>query len=515
MATIPSAGAPNGAESTARVAELEEVEAFPIGGIEDEFYEDDDEGEEGGDREDQESGADDGTDWDVSSVFDEWLAQSTEPVVFAPEEDAVTTEEGRNLRDLLRRVGEARFIEETLHAGSFTAKRLLTAFGVRPPFFLEGSPDMAYLPLLGMVITRDLRARQKLTQHNTLDDVVKLLKESSNIIVLTGAGISTSLGIPDFRSKGSGLYSRLEGLGLSDPQEVFDLDVFREDPTIFYSIAGRILPTIDRISPTHAFIELLQRKNKLLTQYTQNIDNLEIKAGINPEKLIQCHGSFASASCVRCGHKVPGETIFPDMIKGIVPKCEACLKRDANSHNNNKKVGRKRKRGKSSSERTSVDYRRKRYDESSDDEGGDDIPQAGVMKPDIVFFGEQLPATFNKRLVDHDRARCDLFICIGTSLKVAPVSEIIGILPPHVPQIYISKTPVTHVNFDIELIGSCDDVVAELSRRAEWDLKHDMILEDQEKIARIRLEEGSVSRWIFGEGGKADEGEEGEEGEGE
>jgi len=53
-------------------------------------------------------------------------------------------------------------------------------------------------------------------------------------------------------------------------------------------------------------------------------------------------------------------------------------------------------------------------------------------------------------------------------------------------------------------------VVAELSRRAEWDLKHDMIPEDQEKIARIRLEEGSVSRWIFGEGGKGEEGEEGE-----
>jgi len=353
---------------------------------------------------------------------------------------------------------------------------------------------MAYHPLLGMVITRDLRARQKLTQYNTLDDVVKLLKESSNIIVLTGAGISTSLGIPDFRSKGSGLYSRLEGLGLSDPQEVFDLDVFREDPTIFYSIAGRIIPTVDRISPTHAFIELIQRKNKLLTQYTQNIDNLEIKAGINPEKLIQCHGSFASASCVQCGHKVPGETIFPEMIKGTVPKCEVCLK-----HNANNEAGKKRKRGKCSSERTPEDYRRKKHNESSDDDAEDDIPQPGVMKPDIVFFGEQLPETFNKRLVDHDRTLCDLFICIGTSLKVAPVSEIIGILPPDIPQIYISKTPVTHVNFDIELIGSCDDVVAELSRRAEWELKHEMIPDDQGRVVKVRLEEGSASRWIFGE----------------
>ncbi|RPA99336.1 SIR2-domain-containing protein [Choiromyces venosus 120613-1] len=512
MATIPIAGAPNGAELPAHAAESDEEEVLPIGGIEDELFEQEDEE----DNEDEESGADEGEEWDVSSVFDEWLAQSTDPVVFGPEEDAVTAEEGRNLRDLLRRVGEARFIDETLHTGTYTAKKLLTAFGVRPPFFLEGSPDMAYLPFLGLVVTRDLRARQKLTEYNTLDDVVKLLKESSNIIVLTGAGISTSLGIPDFRSKGSGLYSRLEGLGLSDPQEVFDLDVFREDPTIFYSIAGRIIPTIDQISPTHAFIELLQRKNKLLTQYTQNIDNLEIKAGINPEKLIQCHGSFASASCVQCGHKVPGETIFPEMLKGIVPECEACLNRNANNGTSNNKVGKKRKRSKGSgSEKTSGDYRRKRYDESSDDDGGDDIPQAGVMKPDIIFFGEQLPATFNKRLVDHDRSRCDLFICIGTSLKVAPVSEIIGILPPHIPQIYISKTPVTHVNFDIELIGSCDDVVAELSRRAEWDLKHEMIPEDHDRIVKVELEEGTVSRWIFERHGEEKKSVAEEEGAGE
>jgi len=159
---------------------------------------------------------------------------------------------------------------------------------------------------------------------------------------------------------------------------------------IFYSIAGRIIPTVDQISPTHAFIELIQRKNKLLTQYTQNIDNLEIKAGINPEKLIQCHGSFATASCVQCGHKVAGETIFPEMIKGIVPKCEVCLKLNASDD----KVGKKRKRGKSSSERASEDYRRKRHSESSDDDAEDDIPQPGVMKVYIPL--PSLPITKNE-----------------------------------------------------------------------------------------------------------------------
>jgi hypothetical protein len=64
-------------------------------------------------------------------------------------------------------------------------------------------------------------------------------------------------------------------------------------------------------------------------------------------------------------------------------------------------------------------------------------------------------------------------ICIGTSLKVAPVSEIIGVLPVNVPQIYISKTPVRHVEFDVTLLGSCDDIIRDLVRRCGYILKHE------------------------------------------
>lgn len=101
-----------------------------------------------------------------------------------------------------------------------------------------------------------------------------------------------------------------------------------------------------------------------------------------------------------------------------------------------KAAGKKRKRGKSGDT-----WRKKRYSEdSSAEEEEFEIREAGVMKPDITFFGEMLPDTFYKRLLELDRDKCDLLICIGTSLKVAPVSEIIGLLPPDVPQIYISKT---------------------------------------------------------------------------
>lgn len=118
------------------------------------------------------------------------------------------------------------------------------------------------------------------------------------------------------------------------------------------------------------------------------------------------------------------------------------------------------------------------------------------MKPDITFFGESLPDEFSRRLTEHDRDKVDLVVVIGTSLKVAPVSEVVPYLPAHIPQIYISRTPVTHINFDIDLLGDCDVVVSELCRRAGWDLTHEMVPKNQQ----IRVDdavEGIPSRHLF------------------
>lgn len=117
------------------------------------------------------------------------------------------------------------------------------------------------------------------------------------------------------------------------------------------------------------------------------------------------------------------------------------------------------------------------------------------MKPDITFFGEALPDEFSRRLVDVDRFKTDLVVVIGTSLKVAPVSELVPFLPSHVPQIYISRTPVNHHNFDVDLLGDCDVVVAELCRRAGWDLPHEMIPADQ--TIEVEREGGWLSRHVF------------------
>ncbi|KAJ0420138.1 hypothetical protein BJY00DRAFT_301754 [Aspergillus carlsbadensis] len=372
--------------------------------------------------------------WETQSLYedaiqvlrDEQLRDGSIP-------DACTLEEAVAFRKRLHEIGKAAFVEETIARDTVTAKKLCTAFGILPPAFLDGAPDEAFHPLLAIAISREFTRRQKLSEYNSVDDAVKLLRLSKNIIVLTGAGISTSLGIPDFRSKDTGLYSQLEHLGLSDPQEVFDIHIFREDPSIFYSIAKDILPTEKKYSPTHGFIRLLQDKGKLLTNYTQNIDNIEANAGVLPENIVQCHGSFAKATCVKCQYQVSGDAIYDDIKKGVVPECTQCQKQI--SEDALKPQGQKRKRNS-----TGAHKDRKTNGEDSSDDEDYEIPTPGVMKPDITFFGEDLPDEFGRRLLHHDRDKVDLAIVIGTSLKVAPVAEVPGVLPPNVPQIYISRT---------------------------------------------------------------------------
>ncbi|KAK7752215.1 NAD-dependent histone deacetylase sir2 [Diatrype stigma] len=426
--------------------------------------------------------------WETESLYEDTIEGLAEETNFPDDVDACTPAEAAMYRRQLRALGPVEFCKQNIDAKLITAQKLLTAFGIRPPAFLEGAEDEAYFGLLTLAFSRELAKRAKLDIYNSLDDAVQLIKRSQNIVVLTGAGISTSLGIPDFRSKATGLYSQLEklGLGITDPQEVFNIDVFRDDPTIFYTVAKDILPANNKqFTPTHAFIAMLQNQGKLLTNYSQNIDNIEANAGIRKEKLVQCHGSFASATCQQCGHQVPGDTIFTDIKAGRIPRCVKCI---TTLRGANRPIKRKRSYNSASSKRG------RRYgNDSSDDDY--DIPDAGVMKPDITFFGEALPDEFGSRLVDHDRNLVDLVIVIGTSLKVAPVSELVPFLPPDVPQLYISRTPVTHINFDIDLLGDCDVVVAELCRRAGWDLQHEMIPPDQQ--VDIQLEEGYQSRYTF------------------
>lgn len=361
------------------------------------------------------------------------------------------------LKTRLRQTGPEVFFDEAINDQGLSPRQLGVVFGINPLLLIE---EEKFLRLLSLAIVRFYHKRTKLTQWNSIDDAAKLLQSSRNIMVITGAGISTSLGIPDFRSKGTGFYDKVREMGFLEPEEVFDIDNFDLQPEIFYSLAGDILPDQKRYSPTHGFIRLLQDKGRLQTNYTQNIDNLEELAGIERNRIIQCHGSFATASCRKCKHQVKGTEIYDDIRAKRVARCKRCIEMLRSSRLALPPQKRSKSKNRHSSDDSDVD---------------DDIPQPGIMKPDITFFGEQLPNTFFDTFTQRDAQQTDLVIVIGTSLKVAPVSEMPNFLPHEVPHIYISREPIRHVEFDIQLLGNCDDVVYELCRRAGWDLKHEMI----------------------------------------
>ncbi|EMD01255.1 hypothetical protein BAUCODRAFT_144801 [Baudoinia panamericana UAMH 10762] len=378
----------------------------------------------------------------------------------------------------LRDIGPENFVERYITSSSMPHRLLGTAFGFDPEL---GIGDTTYLRILAQAITRTYYKRRKLAHVNTIDDAANLLRNSNKILVITGAGISTSLGIPDFRSKGSGFYDKLQSMGYSEPEEVFDIQNFDEDPSIFYRLAGDIMPDLNRYSPTHAFIKLLQDKGRLQTNYTQNIDNLEELAGIDRSRLIQCHGSFATATCRKCGDRVAGSEIFDDIRAKRVARCKQCQNRLAERARLQQP---KPKRAKP---------RRYDWEDSSNEDADDAEPEAGVMKPDITFFGEQLNDDFFNRFTQRDQKETDLVIVIGTSLQVKPVSELPQYVPAEVPLIYVSKQQIEHINFDIQLQGECDHVVYELCRRAGWKLEHEMIPKDLKvQVAPI---DGFQHRW--------------------
>lgn len=252
---------------------------------------------------------------------------------------------------------------------------------------------------------------------------------------MTGAGISTSCGIPDFRSKGTGFYDLLSSLPIAElvnePQEIFDINIFRSEPFIFYNVAELIYKTFDVIQPSHAhlFIAWLYNRGQLLRCYTQNLDNLERMAGIPNDKLIHCHGNLATATCLECGASFPIHGFLDDIRAKKVIRCVQTRK---GKGNNSKK---------------------KRKTEEDLQPGVCN----GLIKPDVVFFHENLPAIFDQTL-PKDLAETDLIIVMGSSMRVAPVSKIPLLVPGPVPTIVINLEPLSHIHPIAQFIGPADDV---------------------------------------------------------
>ncbi|XP_063217308.1 NAD-dependent protein deacetylase sirtuin-1 [Bacillus rossius redtenbacheri] len=302
--------------------------------------------------------------------------------------------------------------------------------------------------------------RQKLRHVNTIADVVRLLRGARRIVVLTGAGVSVSCGIPDFRSR-DGIYSRLamDFPNLPDPQAMFDIQFFSHDPRPFFKFAREIYPGQFKPSPCHRFIKLLEKQRKLLRNYTQNIDTLEQVAGI--ENVIECHGSFATASCMQCRHKVTADEIRGEIFAQTIPVCKRCSDGIVPQFGD--------------------DYRQ-------------DASKVGVMKPDIVFFGEGLPERFHDCMAK-DKDECDLLIVVGSSLKVRPVALIPSSVSPDVPQILINREPLPHFNFDVELLGDSDVIINQLCHMLGEDWKEICWQKPLNHASHLRSVATGVSEW--------------------
>ena len=256
----------------------------------------------------------------------------------------------------------------------------------------------------------------------TIDAVADYVKKNNvrNVVVMTGAGISTSAGIPDFRSPETGLYANLARLNLPYAEAVFDISYFRNNPRPFYELAHELYPGKYRPTVTHSFISLLHKKGMLLKVFTQNIDCLEREAGVPADKMVEAHGSFATQRCIDCKKEYPDEGMREAVAIKEVPYCE----------------------------RTNC---------------------GGLVKPDIVFFGEALPESFHLNRALPQAA--DLAIIMGTSLSVQPFASLPLFVREETPRILINMERVGGLGSradDVVLLEECDSGVRKLADALGW-----------------------------------------------
>lgn len=254
-----------------------------------------------------------------------------------------------------------------------------------------------------------------------------------------GAGISTAAGIPDFRSPDTGIYANLAHLDLPDPEAVFDISYFRRDPRPFYALARELSPGRFRPTLAHSFIKLLYDKGRLLKHFSQNIDCLERRAGLPGEMIVEAHGSFATQHCIDCKAEYPEEEMKQAIEKGEVPYCHQC---------------------------------------------------SGIVKPDIVFFGQSLPEDFflNRTLP----AAADLCIIMGTSLMVQPFASLAGFCKEGTPRVLINLDRVGGLGSrpdDVLLLGDCETGVREFAKALGWLEELEALWEETNPDKHAREEE--------------------------
>jgi NAD-dependent histone deacetylase SIR2 len=150
-------------------------------------------------------------------------------------DEAWSKEDTRKMMHHLKERGMSSFVREYVITQNIPIVKLLFAFGIPLCPELRNKQPQTMLYFLRVAMSKELHLREKLPQFNTLADAVSLIQASKRVVVLTGAGISVSCGIPDFRSH-NGLYATLKERGiydLDDPQQMFDIHYFRDNPAVF------------------------------------------------------------------------------------------------------------------------------------------------------------------------------------------------------------------------------------------------------------------------------------------
>lgn len=205
-------------------------------------------------------------------------------------------------------------------------------------------------------------------QHaDGISQAATLIRKAGYAVALTGAGISTPSGIPDFRSPGTGLWEK------ANPMEVASIYAFRRRPEAFYDWIRPMAETLLSAEPNpgHQALAQLEAKGYLQAVITQNIDNLHQEAG--SREVLELHGHLRQATCIECYKVLPTEEVLDEVLaSGGVPRCPDC---------------------------------------------------GGVMKPNAVLFGEQLPTRVFNAAMAHVR-QADLMLIAGSSLEVMPASQL-------------------------------------------------------------------------------------------
>ena len=255
-------------------------------------------------------------------------------------------------------------------------------------------------------------------------NLIELLKNNKfkRIVFLTGAGISTSAGIPDFRSN-TGLFKDvMEKYNVESPEDFFSKELFLKKPQLFYEFCKGM--DFDKYKPTrtHYFIKYLLEKGIAKIVFTQNIDGLEDKAGIDKDKVVFAHGTISEGHCSVCDEKVDIFLIKECIKNGVVRYCLKCK---------------------------------------------------GPCKPHIVLYGENLPNNFYASM--NYLNETDLVFVIGTSLKVEPFASLTDMVNTNKSWIVVINKEIVG-DFDYDNIGSkslflegfCDDVVKKLLEDCGW-----------------------------------------------